>query len=217
MSETLPPSARLRARLLAAFVPLAAAQGWNEGALRAAVLAEGMSEGEALLACPNGILDMMDAFALRADEAMLAAFAVLDPAPEKIRDKVRAAVRARLEAQIPYKEAARAMSRALAHPLRAGEAARILWRTSDKIWRALGDASTDFNFYSKRTILSGVLGSTYARWFSDDDLGHDATWAFLDARIENIIQFEKFKARMKPLEGAAEKAIGFAARLRYGR
>jgi ubiquinone biosynthesis protein COQ9 len=213
----LPPSARLRARLLNAFIPLAAEQGWTESALRDAVQAERMSEGEALLAAPNGILDMADAFALRADEAMLAAYAALDPAPQKIRDKVRAAVRARLEAQIPYKDAARSMSRALAHPLRASEAARILWRTADKIWRALGDPSTDFNFYTKRTILSGVLGSTYVRWFSDDDPSNEATWVFLDARIENVMQFEKFKARFKPLEGVAETALGFAARMRYGR
>jgi ubiquinone biosynthesis protein COQ9 len=216
-TESLPPSARLRQRLIEAFIPLAAERGWTEAMLKEAAEGLGLSQGEMLLACPNGILDMMDAFAARADEAMLAAYAGLDPAPQKIRDKVRAAVRARLEAQGAYKEAARAMSRALAHPLRAPEAARILWRTADLIWRALGDPSTDFNFYSKRTILSGVLASTYARWFTDDDPENAKTWAFLDARIENVIQFEKLKARFKPLEGVAETAIGFAARIRYGR
>ena len=48
--------------------------------------------------------------------------------------------------------------------------------------------------------------STYARWFSDDSADHDDTWAFLDARIENVMQFEKFKARLKPIgEGVAER------------
>ncbi|GIK50016.1 MAG: COQ9 family protein [Hyphomonadaceae bacterium] len=209
------PSARFRDRILDAFPAHAAAQGWTEAAFRAAVADAGLSEGEAKLACPRGAFDLFDAFAARADEAMLAGLAELDLPAMRIRDKVRAAVQLRLEAQAPYKEAARAMTRALSNPLRAPEAARLVWRTADRIWRALGDASTDENFYTKRATLSGVLASTYTRWFSDDSPDHEATWAFLDARIENVMQFEKFKARLKPIGEAAESAVGVAARFRY--
>ncbi|HRP11116.1 MAG TPA: COQ9 family protein [Terricaulis sp.] len=209
------PSARFRARLLEAFTPFAAEQGWTEAAFKAAVAEARLSEGEAQLACPKGAFDLFDAFAERADEAMLAGLADLDLPNMRIRDKVRAAVQLRLEAQGAYKLAARAMTRALTRPDRAPEAARLLWRTADKIWRALGDTSTDENFYSKRTILSGVLASTYARWFADESADHEATWAFLDQRIENVMQFEKFKARLKPLGEAAQNAVGIAARLRY--
>ncbi|MGE0046059.1 MAG: COQ9 family protein, partial [Hyphomonadaceae bacterium] len=150
----------------------------------------------------------------RADETMLAAIAGFDLPSMKIREKVREAVAARLEAQRGYKEAARAMTRALVR--RPQEAARLLWRTADHIWRAIGDTSTDGNFYSKRAILSGVLASTYARWFSDSDEEMADTLAFLDARIENVMQFERFKAkRLTPLGGVAEDAVGFLARLRY--
>jgi ubiquinone biosynthesis protein COQ9 len=211
------PSARLRARILDAFPPHAARLGWTDAAFKAAVAEAGLSEGEAALACPRGAFDLFDAFAARADQAMLERLEELDLGAMKVRHRVRAAVQVRLEAQAPYKEAARAMTRALAHPLRAPEAARLLWRTADHIWRALGDTSTDENFYSKRAILSGVLASTYARWFSDDSPDHEATWAFLDARIENVMQFEKLKARLKPVSEGVQTAVGVAARLRYGR
>ena len=209
------PSTRFRARLLNAFPRHAAEHGWTEAAFKAAVKESGLGEGEAALACPRGAFDLFDAFAARADEAMLAGLDDLDLPNMRIRDKVRAAVQLRLEAQAPYKSAARAMTRALARPDRAPEAARLLWRSADKIWRALGDTSTDGNFYSKRAILSGVLASTYARWFADESEDHQATWAFLDARIGNVMQFEKFKARLKPIGEAAESAIGVAARMRY--
>lgn len=215
MSE--PPSARIRARILEAFPAHAAELGWTDAAFRAACRDMQVSEGEALVACPRGAADLFDPFADRADQAMLEALSELDLPSMRIRDKVRSAVRLRLEAQGPYKRAARAMTRALANPLRAPEASRILWRTADRIWRALGDKSTDENFYSKRAILSGVLASTYARWFADDTQDQDDTWAFLDARIENVMQFEKFKARLKPVSEAAQRAVGMAARLRYGR
>jgi ubiquinone biosynthesis protein COQ9 len=212
---TEPPSARFRARILEAFPAHAASLGWTDAAFKAACAEVQLSEGEAALACPRGAEDLIDAFAARADEAMLEALDGLDLGKMRIREKVRAAVQLRLEAQAPYKEAARAMTRALARPDRAPLAARLVWRTADHIWRALGDTSTDENFYSKRTILSGVLASTYARWFADDSADHEPTWAFLDARIENVMQFEKFKARLKPLSEGVQTAVGVAARFRY--
>ena len=166
------PSARFRARILEAFPTHAARLGWTDAALSAACEEVQLSEGEAVLACPKGVVDLFDAFADRADKAMLEALGDLDLPSMRIRDKVKAAVQLRLEAQTPYKEAARAMTRALARPDRAPEAARVLWRTADRIWRALGDTSTDENFYTKRAILSGVLASTYARWFTDDTPEH---------------------------------------------
>ena len=211
------PSARFRARILEAFPAHAARLGWTDAALKAACEEVQLSEGEAALACPRGAADLFDAFAERADQAMLDALSDLDLPSMRIRDKVRAAVQLRLEAQAPYKEAARAMTRALARPDRAPEAARILWRTADRIWRALGDTSTDENFYTKRAILSGVLASTYARWFTDSTPEHAETWTFLDARIENVMQFEKFKARLKPISERVQEAVGVAARFRYGR
>jgi len=214
---TQPPSARFRTRILEAFPAHAARLGWTDAALKAACEEVQLSEGEAALACPKGAADLFDAFADRADQAMLDALADLDLPSMRIRDKVKAAVQLRLEAQIPYKEAARAMTRALARPDRAPEAARMLWRTADRIWRALGDTSADENFYTKRAILSGVLASTYARWFTDNTADHSETWSFLDARIENVMQFEKFKARLKPISERVQEAVGVAARFRYGR
>jgi len=211
------PSARFRARILEAFPAHAARLGWTDAAFKAACAEVQLSEGEAALACPRGAVDLFDAFADRADQAMLEALDDLDLPAMRIRDKVRAAVQLRLEAQAPYKEAARAMTRALSRPSRAPEASRLIWRTADRIWRALGDTSTDENFYTKRAILSAVLASTYARWFADNSPDHADTWAFLDARIENVMQFEKFKARLKPISERVQEAVGVAARFRYGR
>jgi len=216
MDATDTPAARLRARLLAAFAPRAVEHGWTEVAFHGAAADAGLTEGEARIACPRGPHDLFDAFAARADAVMIERLAGLDLAKMRVRERVRAAVQLRLEAQIPHKGAARAMSRALARPDRAPEAGRLLWRTADHIWRALGDPSTDANYYSKRAILAGVLAATYARWFSDDSEDHEPTWAFLAARIDNVMAFEKAKARLAPLAGAAAAAAAAAARLRYG-
>ena len=163
MPDAQTPSARFRARLLEVFPAHAAQHGWSDSALKAAAAEAGLTPGETALACPRGAIDLMDAFTDRADRDMLERLSELNLPAMKIRERVKAAVQVRLEAQGPFKEAARAMTHALARPTRAPQAARLLWRTADRIWRALGDVATDENFYTKRAILSGVLASTYAR------------------------------------------------------
>lgn len=215
MPET--PSDRFRERLMAALPAEVATKGWTDAALKAAALEAGLSEGEAMLALPGGVPDAMDAFADRADRAMVAALAEADLPRMKVRERIAFAVRERILAQAPHKEAARRLSIAVAMPSRAGLGPKLVWRTADRIWRALGDPSTDFNFYSKRAILAGVLAATYARWMTDNDADHAATFAFLDERIDNVMQFEKLKARAKPMvQGMADWAA-LAGRLRYGR
>ncbi|MEP7209486.1 MAG: COQ9 family protein, partial [Alphaproteobacteria bacterium] len=60
---------------------------------------------------------------------------------------------------------------------------------------ALGDKSTDYNWYTKRLILSGVVASTLLVWLGTDDQGEID--AFLARRIENVMDFEKAKGRVQ--------------------
>ena len=45
----------------------------------------------------------------------------------------------------------------LAHPQHAKLAAKMLYDTVDAMWRAAGDTSTDYNFYTKRATLSRYI------------------------------------------------------------
>ena len=65
------------------------------------------------------------------------------------------------------------------------------------MWRAAGDTAADFNFYTKRLLLSGVYTATLMFWINDESDDCEATWAFLDRRIGNVMEIEKAKARAK--------------------
>lgn len=211
------PSARARAQLLQALLPIAAEQGFTRQAIDQAGAAAGLTPGLIELAAPRGADDMLDAFSAWADEQMEANLAGVDLLSMKIRERVKVAVLARLDALEPHKAAARRAASAMAVPGRGpAMAASHLWQTADRIWRLLGDRSTDGNFYSKRAILTGVLGAVMARWLTDESPGRAATEAFLDARIENVMQIEKLKAQAKPLEHFGAIAVATLARWRYG-
>jgi ubiquinone biosynthesis protein COQ9 len=208
------PSTAFRRRLLAAMLARAGQDGWTDATLKAAAKDAGLGEGEAELAAPGGVADLLDAFADQTDQAMLERLASLDLAKMKIRARVTAAIRARLLALDPHRKAAQRAVAALAF-IRPALTAQLQWRTADRIWRALADTSTDFNFYSKRAILVGVHAATLAHWLRDDTPGYESTWAFLADRIENVMQIEKLKAQAAQAQFWPHMAAAFMGRFRY--
>jgi ubiquinone biosynthesis protein COQ9 len=111
----------------------------------------------------------------------------------RFRDRVAFAVRKRLELATHHKEAVRRGTTLFALPIYAADGAKAVWGTADAIWDTLGDQSQDYNWYTKRSILSAVYSSTVLFWLGDESEGQEATWAFLDRRIDNVMQFEKVK------------------------
>ncbi len=205
----------VRAAILAEALKAAAFDGFTPLSLARAAADAGRTKAELAAAFPRGPIDLIGYWSVAADEAAAAAVRVPVDPPLKIREKIARAVEARLAYLTPHKEAARRASAYLALPHNAPGAARLIWATADAIWRALGDASTDFNFYSKRAILSGVWTSTFARWLSDDSANEEATHAFLAARIDNVMQIEKLKARVRDGGFDPEGMFGWLAKMRY--
>lgn len=205
-----------RDALLQAALSHAAFDGWNAGVLEQAGLDAEISAGQIHLACPRGELDLIAHWSMRLDETAGSALAALDLPAMKIRDKVTQGVHARLSAISAHEEAARRARARLLLPDAGHEASRLVWATSDMIWRAIGDPSTDFNYYSKRTILSGVYAATLAVWLNESDPDKPQARAFLDRRIQNVMDFEKAKFQVRKFTDQLPDPSGLLSRLRYG-
>lgn len=182
-------------KLLDAILPHVVFDGWTEAGFRAAVKDTGIDPAVARGICPRGAVDLARALHDRGDHDMVGRLERTDLSAMKFRERVAAAVRFRLEA-IPDKEAVRRAATLFALPLHAGEGAKMIWQTADRIWNALGDSSDDYNWYTKRMTLSGVYSSTLLYWLGDDSTDHQRTWRFLDRRIEDVMRFEKAKAKV---------------------
>jgi ubiquinone biosynthesis protein COQ9 len=189
--------AALKEGVLAAALPDAAFDGFTDAVLVKAGKAAGLDKDGLTRLFPDGPLSLIAWYSASADAGMEKLLAAMDLPKMKIRERIAAAVLARLLVLKANKEAARRASATLSLPTHAGLAARLLYNSVDAMWRAVGDTSTDFNFYTKRGILAGVYGATLLRWFNDTSEDEAATQEFLAARIENVMQFEKFKAEAK--------------------
>ena len=212
-----PPPTRAeaaRAAILAEALPETAFEGWSQATLDRAAQAAGYSEGEVQLYCPGGVLDLIETWSRTADED--ARLAIAHSGANRIRDKVTQGVLLRLEQYAGEEEAAARARARLLLPDGLDRGARLLWSTSDMIWRAIGDTSTDANFYSKRAILSGVYASTLAVWLDERDPDKPDTRAFLDRRIDNVMQFEKVKGQWRKATANLPDFAALASTLRYG-
>jgi ubiquinone biosynthesis protein COQ9 len=198
----------LKAAVLAAALPHAAFDGFSQKVLDEAGKEAGVAKADLKRLFPEGPLGVVEFYSAQADAEMERRLAALDLSKMKIRARIAAAVTARLGVLKPNKEAARRAAALLSLPMHAALGARLMYRTVDAMWRAAGDTATDFNFYTKRGILAGVYGSTLMRWFNDTSADESATTEFLAARIENVMQFETFKAQVKT--GFGRFAAAFA-------
>jgi ubiquinone biosynthesis protein COQ9 len=190
----------LKEKLLDAALAHVPFDGWSAATFDASVADLGADRGLARAACPRGAKDLAVAFHQRGDAEMAARLATTDLAALKFRERIALAVRFRLEA-VADREVVRRGSAFFALPQHAADGARLIWGTAGLIWETLGDTSDDINWYTKRATLSAVYGSTVLYWLGDDSPGHAATWAFLDRRIEDVMQFEKLKARAAEAPG----------------
>ena len=197
------PDAESRDRLADAMASETVFEGWSRAALAAASRRLELPAGESDRLFPGGPVQVLTYVSERADLRTVEDMEKEGVATLKVRDRIRSAVRIRLERHAGDREAARRALALLSLPFNGGLALRLLYRTVDAMWYAAGDNSTDFNFYTKRATLAGVYSSTLLYWLNDRSPGSEATWAFLDRRIDDVMKIEKLKSQVKSWTGGS--------------
>ena len=218
MATTLPADPTLD-EIRAALAPLiadnAAFDGFSNEALADAATRLGVDIDVAKLAFPGGARDMVDAWFADIDARMAERWPAEKLATLKIRERITTLVETRIALLAPNRESLRRALALLALPTNAPHAAKLGWRAADLMWKLAGDTATDFNHYSKRTILGAVYGSTMAVFLNDESEDFAETRAFLARRIDQVMRFESWKHR-RAARGIERPSLArFVGRLRY--
>ena len=139
----------------------------------------------------NSLIEIIQEFNIYLDNEMKERFKKSKPENMRIPDKIKSQIMLRLKAASKFKEAARISLGMMALPKNSKIALTMLYKTCDVIWRDCGDKSTDFSFYTKRLILSGVYSSTLTYWLNESDF--TKVEDFLQRRLDNVSNFGKIK------------------------
>lgn len=199
-----------RDRLLEAALVHVPFDGWSRRALFAGAADLGLEPGVARRLFPRRGDDMLVHMERWADRQMLARVGPLDGL--RVRERIAALVRTRLEILDPHREAMRRATAARILPSNAFAACGSLWRTVDLMWSAAGDDARDASYYTKRSLLAGVWTSTFLFWLDDRSEGCADTWAFLERRIDNVMQIGRLRARFDDFVGGLGRLNPLAAR-----
>jgi ubiquinone biosynthesis protein COQ9 len=189
--------------------------GWSEAAVHAAADEMAVDRDVAMLAFKGKSIDMIDAWVEGVDLELARHLPAEKLNAMKIRDRITALLATRLEIMAPDRESLRRALAIMAMPINLARAAKMGWRSADRMWRLAGDSATDLNHYTKRMSLSAVYGSTLSVFVNDDSENFVDTRAFLDRRIDNVMQIEKVKFQAKQRKEYMPSLSRFIGRLRY--
>ncbi len=187
----------IRDDILLAFLPDVPFDGWNWDGVVLAAERAGYERDMAAAVFPSRLKAVLDHFADWADREMLARLDGVQADALKVRDRVSTCVMTRIEILQEHREAEKLALSYWSLPSRSLRASKVVWRTADRIWDWSGDTATDYNRYTKRGLLSGVIGSTMLAWMGDESEDLHETRAFLARRIENVMQFGRILGRIK--------------------
>jgi ubiquinone biosynthesis protein COQ9 len=186
-----------RDRLIEAMLPEVAFEGWSHAALRLAARQLAMPAAEAAALFPRGAVDLAAGFSRWADRRMLDAYEAAAPVEgEGTAARVKRALELRFAVVGPWREAVRRGLAVLALPPHAALGARLVYETVDGIWYAVGDAATDFSFYTKRATLAALYGAAVMYWLEDRSDDFADTHAFIDRRLADIARLGAARARL---------------------
>lgn len=169
--------------------------GWTKSVLEQAAEEEGLDKSYSWRLFPRGPIDAIELWSQNLDKEMLNHL----PSPDELRttEKITLATKKRISLLTSHKETARKTARFLAKPQNVSDATRLLYNTVSEIWYYAGDTSTDYNFYTKRALLTIVYSSTLLYWLKDDSEDHEKSWIFLKRRIDNVLKIPTITQKVK--------------------
>ena len=197
-SEKSKSDAALKDDVLKAALKDAAFDGFTDSVLAKAGKSAGADKAALARLFPEGALSLIEFFSASVDEAMEKKLTALDLSKRKIRERIKLAVMTRLALLAPHKEAARRAAAMMSLPMHAGAGRQ------DDVPHGGCDVAGGRRHLHRFQFLYQARHPGRRLWLDRWCAGStipaktkSATEAFLDARIENVMQFEKFKAKAK--------------------
>ena len=82
-----------------------------------------------------------------------------------------------------------------------------LYNSVDQIWFIAGDSSTDFNFYTKRLILSGIYSRVILFFFNNNN--QEELENILDESLKRVSKIPEIKSKLKIFRDYLPKIANF--------
>lgn len=188
---------KIKADFLQKFIQNSLFDGCSEENFKNTVKQLGLELDQHMLLFPQGHYDVIDLWLETLDQELSAKLEATNADQMKIREKISCAVFTRIELIQSQKNEFMQLYAHLALPLNKLKLLKSTFKTCGIMWYWAGDTSTDWNYYSKRMLLSYVYLSSLLYWFQNHDTNLDTVKEFIDRRIEEVMQIPKIKSKFQ--------------------
>ena len=171
--------------------------GWTKAAFESALEDANLDLETGYRLFPKGEADLPIYFHEYGDKKMLEALAEADLYAMRYSEKIAEAIWLRVTVVESHQILIRKLMATFLLPINMLPGTKLVWGTADKIWTFMDDDSEDYNWYTKRMILSGIISSTFLFFIGDRSEGCIDTREFIHRRINDVMEFEKIKSHAK--------------------
>ena len=105
----------------------------------------------------------------------------------RMRDRIKTILELKFETNHHLKDSLPEMLKNLIKPGNLFSSLKLLNQNSDFIWNLAGDNANDFNYYSKRGLLSIVYLSTLIYWLNDSSNKMIGTKSFISRAVDGVV------------------------------
>lgn len=186
--------------------------GWSMKTLRHACDDEGLGAAAADRLFPGGVIEAVAHFSDLADRLMAADMAAEKREGLHTPALLKRGIQLRLQRWAGDRESIRRAVAMLALPQYAATGLRMTGRTVDALWRAAGDHSADFSWYTKRATLAPVYSATLLYWFEDKSDEFTDTWDFLDRQFRTVGALPAMTGRLRKTLGRLPNPLSLVPR-----
>ena len=185
----------IRKKILNESKEIISEKGWNEKLFKSISLKKNIKYVEISSLFPQGYIDLLIFYLDQINIEMTLLLKKQNLDNLKTHQKIKQIIISRLNIYQDNRKLFNKTFIFLSLPQNSKLAIKSLYKTIDLIWFLAGDKSTDFNFYTKRSILAGVYVSTIFNFFKNKDL--DKTIDHLDRKLRDVNKIPKIKNKFK--------------------
>lgn len=178
--------------ILTKFLENAPFERWSNHNLKSSAAECGFSSGYVSLLFNKGIDDLTGYFYQILNRSLAESF-LKKNMYTKIVDKISYLIELKLDLYDSHRRAIPLLVQYNIAPQNLRQTQSFLWQTCDQIWFLAGDKSTDYNYYTKRTLLGYVYTSSVMYWLSDESANYAETKKFIRCKLQEVLKLGQWK------------------------
>lgn len=178
-------------KILKNFLKICKNDGCNENSLKKSIKEAGFDEKLQEIIFENGVLDLIAFYFDSLDHKILAKVKKQSLSNLGISGKIQKLVAMKLELIAQDYEFFLQIAKYLRNCQNLKFILKNSYQFADLIWYEIGDKSTDYNFYSKRLLLSKIYLKTLIFFTKNPEISE--VKQYFEQQIAKILQFAKIK------------------------